>query len=70
MSEEEVKEKPAEKSAEAAPASAAEAKQKKVNCFTLAEVERELKIVKEKMGGFESRHARALLFRKKELTGK
>jgi len=42
---------------------------KKINQLTLAEVEKELKSVKEKMGGFGSHHAEHLLLRKKELTG-
>ena len=43
-------------------------KHKKINCLTLAEIENELKTVKEKMGGFYSRHAQELLLRKKELS--
>ena len=45
-------------------------KRTKVNCLTLAEVEAQLKVVKEKMGGFQSRYAEELLLRKKELTSK
>jgi hypothetical protein len=41
---------------------------KKISQMTLQEVEAELKIVKEKMGGFQSAHARHLLARKKELV--
>lgn len=52
----------------AVPAAGAGEKRAKVNCLTLAEVETELKVVKEKMGGFQSRYAEELLLRKKELT--
>ena len=48
---------------------ASEKKGKKVSQMTLAEVEAELKTVKEKMGGFRSAFAQHLLGRKKELTG-
>ena len=41
---------------------------KKINRLTLDEVEKELKVVKEKMGGFGSHYADHLLLRKKELT--
>ena len=51
---------------EAAPKKAG--KKKKINALALDEVEEELKIVKEKMGGFSSRYAQHLLLRKKELT--
>ncbi|MBI4395355.1 MAG: hypothetical protein HY583_04050, partial [Candidatus Omnitrophica bacterium] len=43
-------------------------KLKKVARMTLAEVETEIKSVKEKMGGFQSNFARHLLARKKELS--
>ena len=43
-------------------------KVKKLNCMNLEEVEKELKVVKEKMGGFNSRYAQHLLSRKKELS--
>ena len=43
-------------------------KRRKISRMTLAEVESELKAVREKMGSFQSRFARHLLARKKELT--
>ncbi|MBI4367886.1 MAG: hypothetical protein HY588_00670 [Candidatus Omnitrophica bacterium] len=51
------------------PAQAPKAKQrKKVTRMTLEEIEKDLKSVQEKMGGFRSDFARHLLARKKELT--
>lgn len=43
-------------------------KRRKISRMTLAEVESELKAVQEKMGSVQSRFARHLLARKKELT--
>ena len=61
-----------EKKSEAKPAEAPKGeggeKLRKVSRMTLAEVETELKAVKEKMGGFQSSFARHLLARKSELT--
>ncbi|MBI4372158.1 MAG: hypothetical protein HY585_00330 [Candidatus Omnitrophica bacterium] len=48
--------------------SAPQKKIRKVTRMTLAEVEAEIKSVKEKMGGFQSDFARHLLARKKELA--
>ena len=51
------------------PAEAPKAKkQRKVTRMTLEEVEKKLKSVQEKMGGFHSNFAQHLLARKKELT--
>ncbi len=62
-------EKHAEPAATAVPAAGAaqEKKGKKISRMTLAEVEEEIKTVKEKMGGFQSAFARNLLARQKEL---
>lgn len=49
-------------------AASEEKKRKKISRMTLAEVEAELKIAKEKMGAFQSSFAQHLLARKKELT--
>ena len=67
---EEVKEKKAPAKEAAAPAEGSKEKRKKINCMSLPEIESELKNVKEKMGGYGSRHAQELLLRKKELTTK
>lgn len=48
--------------------SAGEKKRKKVSRMTLAEVESELKVLQEKMGGLQSDFARHLFARKKELA--
>ena len=76
MSEEEKKEKKEEAKvekpeakAEEAPAHEQHPKHTKLNHLDLQGVERELKTVKEKMGGFHSKYAQHLLLRKKELTG-
>lgn len=45
-----------------------EKKRRKISRMTLAEVEAQLKIVKEKMGEFQSSFARHLLARKSELS--
>lgn len=45
-----------------------EKKRIKVSRMTLQEVEKELKVVQEKMGGFQSHFAQDLLARKKVLT--
>ena len=45
-----------------------EKKTKKISRMTLVEVEKELRAVQEKMGGFDSRFAQHLLARKKELA--
>ena len=61
-------EKPQAAAKEEKPASAgAEEKGKKISQMTLAEVEAELKVVKEKMGAFQSAHARNLLARRDSL---
>ena len=69
-------EKAPEKKAEKAPAQAPQAgtgeaapakKLRKISQMTLQEIEKELSVVKEKMGGFQSRFARHLLSRKQEL---
>ena len=58
-----------EAKAEAKPAEGIlEKKRRKVSQMTLQEVEMELKIVQEKMGGFQSNFAQHLLARKKELS--
>ncbi len=41
----------------------------KVSQMTLAEIEKALKTVKEKMGGYHSQYGQQLLLRKKELSG-
>ena len=70
-------EKAHEKKAEKAPAQTPQAgtgeaapakKLRKISQMTLQEIEKELVVVKEKMGGFQSRFARHLLARKKELS--
>ena len=45
-------------------------KHKKINQLSLDEIEQKLKIVKEKMGDFQSHYAKNLLSRKKELSSK
>lgn len=73
MSEEKEKKPAAEPKTETpAPASAAGAEKgtPKISQMTIQEVEKALLIVKEKMGGFTSRHAQNLLLRKKALTSK
>lgn len=60
-------EKPQEQTA-AKPAGGEEKKRKKISRMSLAEVETQLKMAKEKMGEFQSSFARHLLARKKELT--
>ena len=58
-----------EAKAEAKPAEGIlEKKRRKISQMTLQEVEMELKIVQEKMGGFQSNFAQHLLARKKELS--
>ncbi len=59
----------AEAKAESKPAEAApEKKRRKISGMTLKEVEAELKITQEKMGGFQSHFAKDLLARKKVLA--
>ncbi|MBI1977421.1 MAG: hypothetical protein HYS55_01560 [Candidatus Omnitrophica bacterium] len=73
---EKAKEKPQEKSqekpVESKPAEESKSKttkkRRKVSGMTLAEVESELKTVKEKMGAYQSAFAQHLLARKKELA--
>ena len=60
-------EKPEEKE-EAKPKAPHGKERKKISRMTLDELEKELKTVQEKMGGFRSDFARHLLARKKELT--
>jgi len=55
-------EKPDEKTSSEPP------KKKKVNQMTLSEIEAQLKIVQENMGGFQSKYAQHLLKRKNNLT--
>ena len=58
-----------EAKAEAKPAEGiSKKKRRKISQMALQEVEAELKVVKEKMGGFQSHFAQDLLARKKELT--
>ena len=68
--EEKQAEKPKEEKKEAhpAPESAGDKKHKKISRMKPEEVERELKAIQEKMGGFQSGFARHLLARKKELA--
>ena len=68
MAEEAKEEKKEEAPKAQAPAEGSAEKRKKINCLTITEIESELKIVKEKMGGFNSRHAQELLLRKKALS--
>lgn len=62
------KEAPAESKEPAAKAES-ESKRKKISRMKLEEVEAEIKIMKEKMGGFQSGFAHHLLARRKELAG-
>jgi len=55
-------EKPEEKTSQEPP------KKKKVNQMTLAEIEAQLKMVQERMGGFQSKYAQHLLRRKNYLV--
>lgn len=67
----EKEEKPTEQAAEEKKPQAAEAphhKNRKISRMTLAQVDSELKKVKEKMGANQSSFARHLLARKKELS--
>lgn len=61
-------EQPQEPAAAKPEAAGQEKKGKKISRMTLAEVEAQLKIAKEKMGAFQSSFAQHLLARKKELT--
>jgi len=72
--EKEVKHEKAEKKEDAKKEEALSAgssdKRKKVSRMSIAEVEKELKVTQEKMGGLSSRYSLHLLLRKKELTRK
>ncbi len=61
-------EKPQAPAAAKPEAASEEKKGKKISRMTLAEVEAQLKIAKEKMGAYQSSFAQHLLARKKELT--
>ena len=61
--------KPAEAKAESKPAeSAPKKKRRKISQMALQEIESELKVAQEKMGGFQSHFAQDLLARKKVLA--
>ncbi len=63
-----VKKEPPAAPQEASPQAKGESKRKKISRMKLEEVEAEIKIVKEKMGGFQSSFAQHLLARKNQLA--